>query len=100
MPSRSLVVLPDDSAQPILDAIGAASESIRVKMFVFSDPVLLKALFVFSLFVLSKFTLCGRNEPLQVAFHQVILRAVFHRGYGRFFPDCPRNEKEGDLQIF
>src|SRR6266852_5157948 len=43
MASRSLVVLPDDSARPILDAIGAASNSIRVKMFVFSDPALTQA---------------------------------------------------------
>jgi cardiolipin synthase A/B len=42
--SRSLVVLPDDSAKPILDAIDGASSSIRVKMFVFSDPALQKAL--------------------------------------------------------
>jgi cardiolipin synthase len=41
--SRSLVVLPDDSAQPILDAIHGATKSLRVKMFVFSDPALLKA---------------------------------------------------------
>jgi cardiolipin synthase A/B len=41
--SRSLIVLPDDSAQPILDAINAAKKSIFVKMFVFSDPALLKA---------------------------------------------------------
>jgi cardiolipin synthase A/B len=41
--SRSLIVLPDDSARPILDAINAAEKSIRVKMFVFSDPELLKA---------------------------------------------------------
>ncbi len=41
--SRSLIVLPDDSAQPILVAINAAEKSIRVKMFVFSDPELLKA---------------------------------------------------------
>jgi phosphatidylserine/phosphatidylglycerophosphate/cardiolipin synthase-like enzyme len=41
--SRSLVVLPDDSAQPIIDAIHNARESIRVKMFLFSDPALLKA---------------------------------------------------------
>ena len=40
---RSLVVLPDDSAQPILDAINGAKKSLRVKMFVFSDPQLLKA---------------------------------------------------------
>jgi cardiolipin synthase A/B len=43
MSSRSLVVLPDDSARPILDAIGAASKSIRVKMFLFSDPALTEA---------------------------------------------------------
>ncbi len=41
--SRSLVVLPDDSAQPIIDAIHNARQSIRVKMFLFSDPALLKA---------------------------------------------------------
>jgi cardiolipin synthase A/B len=41
--SRSVIVLPDDSAQPILDAIHGARESIRVKMFVFSDPTLLQA---------------------------------------------------------
>ena len=43
MASRSLVVLPDDSAEPILQAIRGASRSLRVKMFVFSDPVLTKA---------------------------------------------------------
>lgn len=42
--SRSLIVLPDDSARPILNAIHAAEKSIRVKMFVFSDPELLKAI--------------------------------------------------------
>jgi cardiolipin synthase A/B len=41
--SRSLIVLPDDSAKPILAAINAAKKSLRVKMFVFSDPSLLKA---------------------------------------------------------
>jgi cardiolipin synthase len=41
--SRSLVVLPDDSAQPILDAIHEATKSLRIKMFVFSDPTLLGA---------------------------------------------------------
>src|ERR1700735_2291558 len=41
--SRSLIVLPDDSAKPILEAINNAKESLRVKMFVFSDPALLKA---------------------------------------------------------
>jgi len=41
--SRYLVVLPDDSAQPILDAISHAKKSLRIKMFVFSDPHLLQA---------------------------------------------------------
>jgi cardiolipin synthase len=41
--SRSLIVLPDDSAKPILDAIAKAAKSIRVKMFLFSDPSLLNA---------------------------------------------------------
>jgi cardiolipin synthase len=41
--ARSLIVLPDDSAQPILAAIDRASRTLRVKMFVFSDPALLKA---------------------------------------------------------
>src|SRR5215475_6246147 len=43
MSSHSTIILPDDSAQPILDALNAATKSLRVKMFVFSDPALLKA---------------------------------------------------------
>src|SRR5271166_3549121 len=46
--SRSLIVLPDDSSQPILDAIDNAKKSLRVKMFIFSDPSLLKATIVAS----------------------------------------------------
>ncbi len=41
--SRSLIVLPDDSARPILDAINQATTSLRIKMFVFSDPAVLQA---------------------------------------------------------
>jgi phosphatidylserine/phosphatidylglycerophosphate/cardiolipin synthase-like enzyme len=41
--SRYLIVLPDDTARPILDAINHAEKSLRVKMFVFSDPDLLNA---------------------------------------------------------
>ena len=41
--SRSLIVMPDDSARPILDAIAAAKKSLRIKMFLFSDPALLAA---------------------------------------------------------
>jgi cardiolipin synthase len=43
MATRSLVVLPDDSSKPILTAINGAAKSLQVKMFVFSDPALLKA---------------------------------------------------------
>jgi cardiolipin synthase A/B len=41
--SRSIIVLPDDTSKPILDAIAQAQRSIRVKMFLFSDPQLLDA---------------------------------------------------------
>lgn len=41
--SRYLVVLPDDSAQPILDAINHAQKSLRIKMFVFSETRLVHA---------------------------------------------------------
>ena len=33
--AHSLIVLPDDSAQPILAAINAAARTLRIKMFVF-----------------------------------------------------------------
>src|SRR6202045_580217 len=38
--ARSLIVLPDDTAKPIVAAIAGASRTLRVKMFVFSDPAL------------------------------------------------------------
>ncbi|MEG9436842.1 phospholipase [Edaphobacter sp. HDX4] len=41
--SRSIIILPDDSAEPLLNAIAGAQSSLRVKMFVFSDPSLLEA---------------------------------------------------------
>ena len=44
--TRSLIILPDDSAQPVLDAIHAASKSVRVKMFAFSHQPLLDAIVV------------------------------------------------------
>ena len=40
---RELIILPDDSAKPILDAINNAEKILRIKMFTFSDPALLKA---------------------------------------------------------
>jgi cardiolipin synthase A/B len=43
MSERSLIVLPDETAQPFLDAINTARKSIQIKMFVFSDPGLLQA---------------------------------------------------------
>ncbi len=41
--AHSLLVMPDDTAQPILVAIRGAKKSIRVKMFLFSHPELLDA---------------------------------------------------------
>ena len=43
MSHRSLLVLPDDTGQPIIDAINAATKNLRIKMFVFSDPDLIEA---------------------------------------------------------
>jgi len=40
---RSLIVLPDDTGQPLVDAIAAARQSLRIKMFLFSgsfSPIL------------------------------------------------------------
>ncbi len=41
--SRTLIVEPDDTSQPLLAAIDGAKKSIRVKMFLFSDPGLIEA---------------------------------------------------------
>jgi len=43
MSTRSLLVLPDDTGQPIIDAINAAQKSLRIKMFIFTDPDLIAA---------------------------------------------------------
>jgi cardiolipin synthase len=43
MATRTLLVFPDDTGQPIIDAINAAKKSIRVKMFIFTDPDLIAA---------------------------------------------------------
>jgi cardiolipin synthase len=41
--SHTLIVLPDDTAKPILDAVNAAKHSLNVRMFLFTDPTLLDA---------------------------------------------------------
>src|SRR5580765_1918349 len=41
--TRTIIILPDDTKKPIVDAIGAAKSSIKIKMFVFSDPDLINA---------------------------------------------------------
>ena len=43
MSNRTLIVLPDESAKPFLEAIRTAKKSLHIKMFVFSDPGLLRA---------------------------------------------------------
>lgn len=40
---RSIIVLPDDTVKSIIEAIETATISLRIKMFLFSDPVLIKA---------------------------------------------------------
>src|SRR5450432_2904407 len=41
--TRTIIILPDDTKKPIVDAIEAAKKSIKIKMFVFSDPDLISA---------------------------------------------------------
>ena len=41
--SHRLIVLPDDTAKPIIDAIDAAAHTLNVRMFLFTDPSLLDA---------------------------------------------------------
>ena len=41
--SRSLIVLPEDTSRALVQAIAGATESLRIKMFVFTDPTLLAA---------------------------------------------------------
>jgi len=38
-----LIVLPDDTAKPILDALATATRSLNIRMFLFTDPTLLDA---------------------------------------------------------
>ena len=41
--SHTLIVLPDDTAKPILDALAAARRSLNIRMFLFTDPTLIEA---------------------------------------------------------
>ena len=41
--ARQLIVLPDDSAEPIVSAIAGASRTLQIKTFVFSAPALVEA---------------------------------------------------------
>jgi cardiolipin synthase len=43
MSHRSIIVLPDDTVQEIIDSINAAEKMILIKMFLFSDPQLIGA---------------------------------------------------------
>ena len=41
--SHQLIVLPDDTAKPIVDAIASAKKALNVRMFLFTDATLLEA---------------------------------------------------------
>jgi cardiolipin synthase A/B len=41
--SHTLIVLPDDTAKPILDPINAAKHALNIRMFLFTEPTLLDA---------------------------------------------------------
>jgi len=40
---RSIIVFPDDTVKPVIEAINSAEKSLHIKMFLFSDPELLDA---------------------------------------------------------
>ncbi|MEO8305195.1 MAG: phospholipase D-like domain-containing protein [Betaproteobacteria bacterium] len=44
--SHKLIVLPDDTAKPLLDAINGATKSLNIRMFLFTDTSLLDAVTV------------------------------------------------------
>jgi cardiolipin synthase len=39
--SHTLIVLPDDTAKPILDPINAAKRDLQIRMFLFTEPTLI-----------------------------------------------------------
>ena len=41
--SHKLLVLPDDTAKPLIDAINGAKKSLNIRMFLFTDPTLIDA---------------------------------------------------------
>jgi cardiolipin synthase A/B len=41
--SHSLIVLPDDTAKPLIDALDGAKQSINIRMFLFTDPAMVQA---------------------------------------------------------
>jgi cardiolipin synthase A/B len=41
--THSLIVLPDDTAKPILDAVFNAKKTLQIRMFLFTDPELINA---------------------------------------------------------
>jgi len=43
MSHRSIIILPDDTGKPIIDAIESAKKSLRIKMFLFTDVDLINA---------------------------------------------------------
>jgi phosphatidylserine/phosphatidylglycerophosphate/cardiolipin synthase-like enzyme len=43
MSHRGLLVLPNDTIEPILAAVAEARQSLRIKMFIFSEPLLIDA---------------------------------------------------------
>jgi cardiolipin synthase len=43
MSHHSLIVLPDDTAKPLIDALDGAKESVNIRMFLFTDPSMVEA---------------------------------------------------------
>ena len=41
--SHELIVLPDDTAKPLIDALNGAKLSVNIRMFLFTDPSMVEA---------------------------------------------------------
>ena len=41
--THRLIVLPDDTAKPLIDALDGAKRSVNIRMFLFTDPTLISA---------------------------------------------------------
>ena len=60
--SHRLIVLPDDTADAIIDPINAARHTLNIRMFLFTDPILLNAVIAARSDAASTFASCSTRH--------------------------------------